>query len=307
MNKKYLAVLILTPVFAVTLVYRTNYYLKDTDVQNKEPLDKLPNIEEKDKEINVELKINDEVLNIALEDYIIGVVAAEMPASFELEALKAQAVASRTYALYKLYNNLSLTLNDQAYINKEKMKEKWGEDYDLYYSKINQAIDDTKGEYMLKNNKIFKAYYFAMSNGYTEDSVLVFGENLLNSVKSPWDNETLNKFEVETQYSSDELMKMLNLNEITNLEIVSRDSTNHVEKVKVNNNIISGIEFRQLLSLRSTDFEIQKLDDSYLITTKGYGHGVGMSQYGANGMAKENKNYKEILEYFYQEIEIKTI
>ena len=94
---------------------------------------------------------------------------------------------------------------------------------------------------------------------------------------------------------------------IKSIKILSKDSSGRVDKLEINDKIYSGIEFRKLLNLRSTDFEIEKDKDTYLITTKGYGHGVGMSQYGANGMAKENYSYKEILEYYYQNIEITSI
>ncbi len=235
-----------------------------------------------------------------------------MPASFEIEALKAQAVASRTFAIYKINLNntnydLTSTTNDQVYITTEEMKEKWQGSYNDYYEKIKNAVISTKREVMKKDNQIFKAYYFAMSNGYTEDSASVFGENILSSVASPWDNDTLNKFIVTTEFSIEDLKKYLKVDNLEKIEILSRDKTNRVEQVLINDQIISGIDFRKLLNLRSTDFNIESKDNMFYITTKGYGHGVGMSQYGANGMAKENYSYKEILEYYYQNIEIDTI
>ena len=141
-----------------------------------------------------------------LENYVMGVVAAEMPASFSIEALKAQAIASRSYAYYKMKQNngnydIIADVSNQAYINDDEMHEKWQEDYDIYYKKIKEAVDGTKNEVMTYDGKVIEAFYFAMSNGYTEDVVSVFGENLpyLKSVESKWDNNSLSNYEVNTQ------------------------------------------------------------------------------------------------------------
>jgi len=235
-----------------------------------------------------------------------------MPASFEEEALKAQAVASRTFAMYKLETankeyDLETTVDDQVYIDKLEMKTKWEDDYEYYYNRIKEAVKETENLVMKKDNKIFKSYYFAMSNGLTADSLSVFKENTIDSVSSPWDNETLNKFMVTTEYNIKDLQDKLNQKEIKTITILKRDKTNRVEKVLINDKEYTGIEFRKLLSLRSTDFDIQLKNNICYITTKGYGHGVGMSQYGANGMAKENYKYDEILKYYYQDIEIVTL
>jgi len=302
----YILVLILIPTFVVSIIYKS----MNSSVNNETKKNKSANTETK---INIKINKNNEVIEIDLEEYIIGVVAGEMPASFEMEALKAQAVASRTYAMYKIENNkknydIETTVDDQVYIDKSEMKEKWKSDYDYYYKKIKNAVSSTKNIVMKKDNKIFKSYYFAMSNGYTEDSETVFGETTINSVSSPWDNETLNKFKVEKDYSLKEIQSKLNIKEtIKNIEILKRDNNDRVEKIKVNDITYTGIEFRKLLELRSTDFSIKIKEDICTITTKGYGHGVGMSQYGANGMAKENYTYDEILKYYYQDIKLEEI
>lgn len=303
----YIIVLILIPIFVVSMIYKSLDNEKlDNDI-------KKTTSKEISSSITIKINKNNKIKELDLEEYIIGVVAGEMPASFEMEALKAQAVTSRTYAMYKINNtkdnyDIETNVDDQVYITTDEMKEKWGNDYELYYNKIKDAVYSTQNLVMKKDNKIFKSYYFAMSNGTTADSSTVFGESTTTSVESPWDNESLNKFLVTTEFTSNEIKTKLNLkDDITNIEILSRDKTNRVEKIKVNNKTYTGIEFRQLLSLRSTDFTISKIDNTYSITTKGYGHGVGMSQYGANGMAKENYTYDEILKYYYQDIEIKEI
>lgn len=309
----YIIVLILIPIFVVSIIYKSlnsNELEKESNNTTTEII--TPN-KEISSSITIKVNKNNEIKELNLEEYIIGVVAGEMPASFETEALKAQAVTSRTYAIYKINNtkenyDVETNVDDQVYITTEEMKEKWGSDYELYYNKIKDAVSSTQNLVMKKDNKVFKSYYFAMSNGTTVDSSTVFGESTSSSVESPWDNESLNKFLVTTDFTIEEVKTKLNINEdITNIEILSRDKTNRVEKVKVNNKTFTGIEFRQLLSLRSTDFTISKTDNTYSITTKGYGHGVGMSQYGANGMARENYTYDEILKYYYQDIEIEEI
>ncbi len=255
------------------------------------------------------IKINNGELY--LEEYVIGVVAAEMPASFELEALKAQAVASRTYAYNKYLDEIIMTgtINDQVYINEIQMKEKWGSDFELYYNKIKQAVNDTKDEIITYNNEPIIAYYFSMSNGTTENSQSVFNEThpYLNSVESTWET-THESFQETITYTEEEICSLLN-QDCTTIEIrnIIYSNTNRIETIEINNIIYEGTEFRHLLNLRSTDINISKTDNIINFTTNGYGHGVGMSQYGANGLAKENKTYQEILKYYYQDTEINKI
>ena len=274
------------------------------------------NLSKKDNELTVKLKDvnNNEVININLEDYIIGVVAAEMPASFELEALKAQAVAARTYAYYKILHSkeeydLVTDITDQSYITNYKMQEKWNDDFDEYYKKIENAVNSTKNEIITYNDEVILSYYFAMSNGYTENSSFVFGEQpYLESVESAWDNESLNNFQVKKSYSQNEFCELLDLeNKSIVINKIIKTDSNRVDKIVINNQEFSGTEVRQKLNLRSTDFEIKILNNMIEITTYGYGHGVGMSQYGANGMAKEGYNYQEILNYYYKDIKISKI
>ena len=149
-----------------------------------------------DKELQVMLSDKSdksEAFSMDLEDYVIGVVAGEMPASFSVEALKAQAVASRTFALYKMNSNqnyvLSTTINDQVYLTKEDMQKKWGDDYEYYYNRVKKAVEDTSGEVLTYQGNLASTYYFAISNGYTDDALVVFQEDrdYLVSVDSSWD------------------------------------------------------------------------------------------------------------------------
>ena len=257
---------------------------------------------DKENEIIVDYETSQEKLNI--EDYIVGVIACEMPALYEDEALKAQAIASRTYAAYLLEHNKNTVLTDttdQCYFNEEKRREKWGRDYEKYNEKLKKIVDETKNLVMKKDNELFKSFYFSTSNGYTEDSMTVFKEGTLSSVSSPWDKEAKN-YLVTTNFTKTELEQKLG--SFNTIKITSRDEHNHVEKVLVDDQEYSGIAFRKKLSLRSTDFDIEIKNNIYVITTRGYGHGVGMSQNGANYMAKEGHNYEDILKYYYKDITI---
>ena len=266
-------------------------------------------------EIDVTIKDADssEETTLNLEEYIVGVVAGEMPASFAEEALKAQAIAARSYALSKIKSattsyDLVTDITNQVYITAEQMQEKWGSDYEYYYNRVKNAVEDTKNLVMEYEGEIISAYYFAMSNGYTEDVSLVFGENrdYLVSVDSTWD-EGVKNFTTTTTFSKQDFCTKLNI-DCTNIVIgdIVRSETNRVNTITINDQEFKGTTFRTLLGLRSTDFTID-ISDDVKITTKGYGHGVGMSQYGANAMAKNGSNYEEILHHYYKDIDIVEI
>lgn len=255
-----------------------------------------------------------EIKEMKLEDYIIGVVAAEMPASFELEALKAQAVASRSFAMYKKEHqkedyDVVKGVSDQAFNTEEEMKKKWQDNFSENYNKVVMAVTETKSEILTFQDQVIEAFYFAMSNGYTEKSELVFQQELpyITSVESSWDNEALNNYEVTKTFTKDEFCNLLNIScEQIIITEINRTDSGRVYNLKINDIPFKGTQLRQLLTLRSTDFDID-VEEDIKITTRGSGHGVGMSQYGANGMAKEGASYQEILKYFYQNVEISKI
>lgn len=242
--------------------------------------------------------------NQELENYIKSVVACEMPALYDKEALKAQAIAARTYALYqKSIGHGIISKEDQCYLSESEMKSKWENNKDKYYKLISDAVDATQDLVMKKNGRLFKSYYFSTSNGYTENSINVFGDGDLVSVESIWD-KTSTGYETTTNFTKDDIVSKIGI--FDNIVILKRNNTNHVEQVMIDSKVVSGIEFRKLLGLRSTDFDISIIDGTYAITTHGYGHGVGMSQYGANQLAKQGKSHQEILKYYYGDIEITT-
>jgi len=267
--------------------------------------------EEVKEEIKLALKdtLTGEIKNIELEDYIVGVVAGEMPASFNEEALKAQAIAARTYAMYKMKNSngtydLVTDKTNQVYITEDKMKSLWQENFDYYFEKIKKAVYDTKDLIMTYNGDIILSLYFARSNGKTEDAIAVFGSNeeYLKSVESPEENLTSG-----VTISKDKFCNKLNIScDAINISNVLKSSSGRINSLNINGKTFKGTEIRTLFDLKSTDFDIS-IGSEIKFVTKGYGHGVGMSQYGANKLAQNGKNYEEILKHYYQNINIEKI
>ena len=259
------------------------------------------------KEIYIDLLINNEKKHIPLEEYLVSVVGAEVPALFDMEALKSQAVASRTFALYQENTRGYVTTTDQAYNSLEELQQKWQDNYYTYLKRITDAVNITKNQVITYNKKLIKSYFYAMSNGYTTTSLSVFNESLpyLNTIMPTFDNETNTKFKVTKKVSKDEFCKTLNIDcAALTINNIITDYSNRIETLSINKKTYTGIEIRKIFNLRSTDFTITVENNDIIFTTKGYGHGVGMSQYGANAMAKEGSNYKDILEYYYQGVTI---
>ena len=265
-------------------------------------------IEKENKKIRV-LKKDNKIETMNLEDYLVGVVSSEVPVYFEDEALKAQAVAARTYALKQMQNNsnkeydVTDDVSSQVYKNDDELKKEWGNNYDKYISKIKNAVDSTKGEYVSYNNDIIYAFFFSTSNGYTEDNVNVFGQDLpyLKSVNSSFDETETSSFLNTKTMSLNEFYNKIGIPYSDNLNIdnIIKSDSGRILSLSINSNKYTGRNLQSKLELRSNDFEIKKNNDKITITTKGYGHGVGMSQYGANALAKQNKTYQEILKYYY--------
>jgi stage II sporulation protein D len=268
------------------------------------------------KAIRVKKNETEEIINVPIEEYVIGVVAGEMPASFNEEALKAQAVASRTYALNKASsstNDYDVTdgTQNQVYISYDEMKDKWQDNYEVNLSKIQNAVLETKGEVVLYNNNLIDAMFFSTSNGYTENSGDVFSSSkpYLVSVSSAWDKTESPVFNSTNEVSKSEFLFNLGLKNTNDITIsnVKKTNTGRVISLTINGKNFDSDKIRSIFNLRSTSFNITVLDNAVLFNVSGYGHGVGMSQYGANGMAKEGYNYKDILKHYYKDCDIKKI
>ncbi len=276
--------------------------------QEENVTSEIDNIEDNKKVVTI-YKKSGEILNIELEEYLIGVVAGEMPASFNIEALKVQAIIARTYALKSISRNkiLTDTVDTQVYIDNEEMHNKWGTDFNKYYNKIKEAVNSTEGMIITYNNDLVDAVYFANSNGFTEDAHEVWGYNIpyLKSVECSYDINTRN-YQKSTIISYEELNNKLNMNIDNNVEIynILRNNSHRIISISINNLTYTGIELRNILNLRSADFDIFITDSGLEFITYGYGHGVGVSQYGANGMANNGYNYESIIKYFYQGVTI---
>lgn len=247
---------------------------------------------------------NGSVINLNMTDYLIGVVSSEMPASFNLEALKAQSVLARTYALKAKQTGKKLTdtVSTQSYIDIDQMKNKWGNSFNTYYNKIKNAVENTNGEYLSYNGNYIEALYHSTNNGKTESSLDVFGNYYpyLISVSSEYDKNAssyLRTISMPLDTISNKLG--LSLNNDSVISILSYTDGGNIKEININGNNFSGKKVRELLSLRSADFDISISDNNANITTRGYGHGVGMSQYGANGMANAGYSYKDILSHYY--------
>lgn len=268
-----------------------------------------------------------EIEEVELDTYLCNVVSAEMPADFHIEALKAQAIVARTYTVYKINNkkhpNADICDDSnccQAWIAKDKRLERWEEGKrGENWSKIETAVNSTSGKIITYNNQPINAFFHSNSGGITELPVNVWGggSNLpyLQIVETSGE-DTYNQFSSEVNLTNDELLNKLkekysdvkiNFEDDEEIKILEYTDSKRVKTVKFGNINISGTEARSILGLRSTNFEIIKEKNRVIFKVKGYGHGVGMSQTGADSMAKQGKNYEEIIKHFYAGIEIKSI
>ena len=268
------------------------------------------------KVIRVKNVYKNEIIKVPFEEYIKGVLAGEMPASFELEALKAQAVAARSYVLVQANKNKDKdydvvnTTDNQVYLTDDELKEKWKAEYVLKINRIKKAVSETKGEYLSYNDQVVEALFFSTSTGVTENSEDVFSAKVpyLRSVSSSWDKDSP-VYEDTSTFTLGSFYQKLGLkySENLNVQILEKTNTGRTKKLKINGSEFNGRDFASKLKLRSNYFNIVQNNQKVTITTKGYGHGVGLSQYGALGMAKEGYKYDQILKHYYQNVEIKKI
>lgn len=269
-------------------------------------------------------KDTNEVEQVNLDEYIACVVSAEMPATYELEALKAQAIVARTYTIYKIttskkHNNADICDKStccQAWISKEDRLKKWDEDKRTEnWNKIIQAVNETAGKIITYDDKPINAFFHSNSGGKTEVPFYVWGGigyPYLQVVETSGE-DAYSQYSSEAKFTKEEFVEKIkkehedfeiNLDEENCIEIIKRDDSDRVVTIKVGNINLSGVETRTLLGLRSANFTVEINQDEILFEVIGYGHGVGMSQTGADALAKQGKNYEEIIKHFYTNVEI---
>lgn len=262
-----------------------------------------------------------EVTEMPAEEYIFGVVAAEMPALYDTEALKAQAVAAYTFACYRRAENTGKSYDlttdhttDQSFTTEEAVREKWGDGADEYCEKIKKAIEETKGCMITFDGKPILAVYHAISSGMTEACEDIWGGKLeyLTPVSSLCDK--LSPDYISTvSVTADEFKKALSEEcELSGSESdyfgkEERTESGSVKTVEICGTEINGSRIRSLFSLRSSNFEVEYSGGNFVFTVYGYGHGVGMSQYGADYMAKQGSDYKEILTHYYSGCKVEKV
>ncbi|MBE5781373.1 MAG: stage II sporulation protein D [Clostridiales bacterium] len=260
-----------------------------------------------------------------LEEYTLGVLSGEMPASYEPEALKAQAVAARTYTYRKMESGgcgrggaqvCTDSTHCQAYCSMEERKAKWKNNFTAYENKLTDAVTDTKGQVLLYEGKPIAAFFHAVAGGQTEDVINVWGGNLpyLKSVPSTGE-ESATRFTGTVTVTYDAFRSKIRsirpgakVDDVQkSIGSIARTDAGRVKAIVIGGETISGNEMRTLFGLNSTNFTIRCSGKKVQFDTRGYGHGVGMSQVGALSMAKNGADYKTILLHYYTGVELGTI
>lgn len=276
---------------------------------------------------------NDKTVRIGLEEYVFGVVGGEMPASYEEEAIKAQAVAARTFAAQHMESvcadsavkcsssNADICSDSsccQSWKDMDTLRERWGGRYSSYKDKVYTAVTETSGVIAVYDGFPIEALYHAASGGETEDCENVFSNSVpyLKGVESPGEEKFSHYNDSETMPLSEFVDKLSTAFPKANIteknardavRVISRYESGRVNTMAVGNVQCTGREFRSALSLYSTNYELRFEKNNVVITTMGYGHGVGMSQTGANAMAREGATYIEIIKHYYTGVELSTL
>ena len=303
---------------------RTVTTSKESENTQKEELQTIDYDYSKYSTIKLLHKDTDEVEEVKLDEYIACVVSAEMPVSYDIEALKAQAIVARTYTIYKITTSKKHSNADicdkstccQAWISKENRLKKWDADVaNDNWNKIIQAVNDTVGKIITYEGKPINAFFHANSGGKTQIPFYVWGGTgypYLQVVETSGE-ENYSQYSSEAKFTKKEFIEKvkkehsdfeIDFKEENCIEIKERDDSDRVLTVKIGNLNLSGVETRTLLGLRSANFTVEISEDEVLFKVIGYGHGVGMSQTGADALAKQGKTCEEIIKHFYVGVEI---
>ena len=309
--------------FLIPILFTQKDSLKETVAENKQNEEIKYDYGEYNR---VKLLHNDtnKVEEIELDDYLLGVVSSEMPASFEQEALKAQAVVARTYTIYKItegnkHENADMCDNSkccQAWISKEERLTKWDEqDRNLNWSKIEEAVNSTKGKIITYDGKPINAFFHSNSGGITDTATAVWGGTnypYLQAVQTSGE-DTYKQYSSEVIITKEEFVAKIkqyhsdfaiDFNNNKSIEILDYTDGERIKTIKIGNLNLRGTELRTIFGLKSAKFRIDIDGENIKFNVIGYGHGVGMSQTGADSMAKEGSNYEEIIKHYYTGVEI---
>ena len=320
---------IIIPVLISVLFYgnqNDDLSIDKIDKPEKSPYEK---VDSQSPTISVYNSKTGKVQNMDIETFLYGVLSMEMSSEFSEEALKAQAVAARTYIIYKMENNMKAGHKGadictdynhcQAYASYEELKEQKGDKWIREsYPIIKQAVDDTKGQILTYNDKAILPLYFSTSSGMTENSEDVFMTNYpyLKSVSSPYE-ENSPKYYTESVIDISRFIDILknkygdisiSKNDLKNkIKLIDRTTAGSVKSIQIGNKQLTGRDIRSIFDLNSSNFDISFAEDIVVFKVKGYGHGVGMSQWGAEGMANNSYTYDEILFHYYTNTDIKDM
>ena len=256
----------------------------------------------------------DKVIEMTVKDYVIGVVSAEMAAEYDIEALKAQAVVAYTYALYKknlrkneTYDVTDTSAKDQAFLSVGEAKERFGDNYQKYTDKITSAVNAVEGKKITYNGKPILACCHSISGGKTESAELLWGGSYpyLMPVESAGDVLS-SGYLSEVTVSKDDFKTALKDLEINFkgepdkwITDINRSNSGYILSLKICGTELKGSKIRSALKLRSTNFDVSITDDTFKFSVRGYGHGVGMSQYGAQYMALQGSTYEDIIKWYF--------
>ena len=319
-------------VFVMPVVFtkhkkKTNY----VSSKNEEKIEKEPQEEKYDYKEYSDIKLmhtkTGEVETLPIDEYLYGVVSAEMPAGYDIEALKAQATVARTYTIYQIKNSKGKHKDAdmcddfnccQAWISKEDRLNRWDEsERTTNWEKIVNCVDTTKGKIITYNGEPIDAFFHSNSGGTTETVSNVWGGTdlpYLQSVQTSGE-EGYNGYNSDVEFNKEEVIDIIkqkhqdiqiNFEDENSIKILEYTQSGRVKTVKFGNLELAGTEVRTLFGLKSTNFTIERSENKIKFSVTGYGHGVGMSQTGADSLAKQGKNYEEIIKHFYTGVEIEN-
>lgn len=321
-----LIILLALPIISLAVTGNRNNIISNLISQS----DKNFTFAEEERTVAVFLETSERKIIVSELEYVCGVVACEMPMTYEDEALKAQAVAAFTmlrqrqesYAARSVSNSdedfviSSSSSSVQGYITEEQMKAKWGDDFEEYYTRLKNLVASVADEYIAYEGKPILAAYHSISCGMTEDAGNVWGGSYpyLSPVSSPNDNSA-EGYTSTAEFTSDEFKQICTeklgctlSDDPSNWSGSStRSDSGYVLNYEIDGNTFTGQKIRNAFGLRSACFTVKYADGTFKFTVHGYGHGVGMSQYGANEMAKQGATYNEIIAHYYNGTEILKI